>query len=159
MSTRPEKPASASVTSVQLLTLPSHANHYGKVHGGMIMKFIDEAGGICAMRHSQRPAVTVAIDSMTFQSSVEVGEVLCCDAILCHVGRTAMEVEVKVHAEQPLTGKTTHTNSARLVYVAIDEAGKPVPVPGLRIETADDERRYQEGEERQTLRLSQLEHT
>lgn len=134
--------------------LPEHANPRGNVHGGIIMKMIDEAGGICAMRHAQRPVVTVAMDSMTFLSPIHVGELVLLDARIEYVGRTSMDVVVTVTAENPITGKRTHTNSAFLVYVALDDSGRPHPVPRLSLETDDDRRRWSEGEARQRARLA-----
>lgn len=134
--------------------LPEHANAYGNVHGGLIMKMVDETGGIAAMRHAQRPCVTVAIDEMSFVSPVHVGELLCCKASVSHVGRSSLEVGVHVHAENPITGETTHTNSAYLVYVAIDDEGHPCPVPALILETEEDRRRAKAAEARQAVRLA-----
>jgi acyl-CoA hydrolase len=136
------------------MMLPEHANAYGNVHGGILMKMVDEAGGICAMRHAQRQSVTVAMDDMTFYSPVHVGEVVCCEASVNYVGTTSMEVGVKVTAENPITGELTHTNSAYLVYVALDENGKPSSVPELVLETDEELRRFEEAKERQALRLS-----
>lgn len=147
----PKTPAVSRV-SVHQLMLPEHANAWGKVHGGLLMKLVDEAGGVCAMRHANRPCVTVAIDSMTFQSSVEVGQVVCCDARINYVGRTAIEVMVRVTAEDPIRGVVTHTNSAHLVYVAIDDDGKPTSVPPLELETDEDRRLCQQGKTRQEAR-------
>jgi len=133
--------------------LPEHANPLGNVHGGIIMKLVDEAGGLCAMRHAQRPAVTIAVDSMTFHSPVHVGNLVTLRASLNYVGNTSMEVGVKVTAENPITGECTHTNSAYLVYVALDDAGRPAKVPGLILETEAERRRWEEGRARQEHRL------
>ena len=133
--------------------LPQHANPLGNVHGGVIMKLVDEAAGLCAMRHAQRPAVTIAIDSMTFHSPVRVGEVVSFNASLNWVGHTSMEVGVRVVAENPLTGECTHTNSAYLVFVALGDDGQPVQVPPLVLETDEERRRWAEAEARQGRRL------
>src|SRR5687767_12312424 len=112
-SERPQqKTVSRSRVMLHQMMLPEHANAHGNVHGGVIMKMVDEAGGISAMRHAHRPSVTVAMDDMTFYSPVHVGELVCCVASLNLVGRTSMEVGVKVTAENPITGVVTHTNSA-----------------------------------------------
>ncbi|MCA9647087.1 MAG: acyl-CoA thioesterase [Polyangiaceae bacterium] len=153
MSDKPGKSPRVSQVSVQQLMLPEHANAWGKVHGGLIMKLVDESGGICAMRHAQRPCVTVAIDSMTFQSAVEVGEVLCCEAYINFISRSAIEVTVHVNAEDPIRGEVTHTNTAHLVYVAIDDEGKPTEVPPLLLETDEDHHRWEAGKRRQQERL------
>ncbi|MFO0572024.1 MAG: acyl-CoA thioesterase [Polyangiaceae bacterium] len=153
MGERPAKPVAASRVELCQLMLPEHANAYGNVHGGLIMKMVDETGGIAAMRHAQRPCVTVAIDEMSFVSPVHVGELLCCKASVNYVGKSSLEVGVHVHAENPITGEVTHTNSAYLVFVAIDDAGKPCGVPPLLLETDEDRRRSSDAEERQRDRL------
>src|SRR5512141_2067546 len=114
---------------------PEHANIMGNVHGGWLMKLIDEAGGLCAMRHARRPTVTVAVDSLRFLSPVHVGDLVTFTAQLTYVGRTSMEIEVHVEAEDILTGNKTHTNDAFMVFVALDDAGRPAEVPGLLLES------------------------
>ena len=133
---------------------PEHANALGNVHGGWIMKLIDEAGGLCATRHARRPAVTLAVDSLRFLSPVHVGDFVTFTAHLNWTGRTSMEVEVNVEAENLLTGQKTHTNSAYLVYVALDQEGRPVAVPGLILDTEEERRRWMQGAQRQSVRLS-----
>ncbi len=133
---------------------PADANALGDVHGGQIMKIVDEAGGICAIRHARRPTVTVAMDSMTFLSPVQVGNLVTFRAMINWVGRTSIEVGVRVEAEDVLTGQVTHTNSAYLVYVALDENGRPTPVPPLIVETEGQRRRWEEGARRQEHRLA-----
>jgi len=133
--------------------MPGHANPLGNVHGGIIMKMVDEAGGICAMRHAQHPAVTIAMDSMTFYSPVHVGDLVMLKASLNYVGNTSMEVGVKVVAENPITGECTHTNSAYLVYVALGKDGKPTRVPKLLLDSDEEKRRWQEAKARQSHRL------
>ncbi len=154
MTNAPKPPSRSRVTLTQLM-LPEHANAYGNVHGGVIMKMVDEAGGIAAMRHAGRPCVTVAIDSMTFHSPVHVGELLCCEASVNWVGRSSLEVHVHVTAENFVAGQITHTNSAYLVFVAIDEAGKPCNVPPLHLETEEDRRHFQAAEARRKRRLEE----
>jgi len=147
------KPAQSSRVTLHQLMLPEHANALGNVHGGLIMKMVDESGGICAMRHAQRPCVTVAMDSMTFHSPVHVGELLSCESNVSYVGRTSVEVRVRVQAENPITGETTHTNSANLVYVALDDEGHPCPVPRLVLETDEERQAFADAEARQRSRL------
>ena len=140
------------VTLSQLM-LPHHANPRGNIHGGEIMKLVDEAAALCAMRHAQRQVVTVVIDSMTFHSPVHVGDLVTFKASLTWVGRSSMEVEVWVTAEDPLSGECTHTNNAFLVYVALDEEGLPIQVPPLILKTDDERCRWAEAEARQHHRL------
>jgi acyl-CoA hydrolase len=106
------------------------------------------------MRHAQRQCVTIAIDSMTFDKPVHLGELLVCDARVTYVGRSSVEVSVRVHAENPITAATTHTNSAHLVYVALDGAGRPCEVPRLELVTDADRSAWEEGELRQKERLA-----
>jgi uncharacterized protein (TIGR00369 family) len=133
---------------------PEHANILGNVHGGWIMKLVDEAGALACMRHSQRRVVTVAMDSMTFRHPIRLGDLVMLTAELTLVGRTSMEVEIQVVAENPTTGERRHTNTAYAVYVALDDRGKPSPVPGLTPETEDERQRQAEARERQARRLS-----
>jgi acyl-CoA hydrolase len=142
-----------SQTAISQLMQLTDANPVGNVHGGIIMHLADEVGGICAARHVGRPVVTVAIDSMAFYSPIFVGNLVTLKASLNYVGRTSMEVGVRVEAEDILTGEVTHTNSAYFVYVALDENGQPVEVPSLVAETPEEERRMAEGRERQEERL------
>ncbi|MCD4684899.1 MAG: acyl-CoA thioesterase [Anaerolineae bacterium] len=147
------KCVSESRVILSLLMNPEHANRLGNVHGGVIMKLVDEAGGFATMRHSRSPVVTVAIDTMTFDQPIHVGDYVTLTAELTYTGRTSMEVCVLVTAENPLTGIVTHTNSAYLVYVAINPQGRPHPVPALCIETPEEQLRYEQGRERQAERI------
>ncbi|MEM7312816.1 MAG: acyl-CoA thioesterase [Planctomycetota bacterium] len=153
MSRSSEKRVAESQVELNHFMMPEHANLYGNVHGGVIMKLVDEAGALCAMRHAQQPSVTIAIDSMTFLSPVHVGDVINLKASLNYVGRTSMEAGIKVIAENPLTGEKTHTNSAYAVYVALDENGKPIEVPGLVVESETEQRRWNDAKDRQAHRL------
>ncbi len=141
------------------LMQPEHANNQGNVHGGWIMKLVDEAGALACMRHAQRRVVTVAIDSMEFHQPIHVGDLVILTAEVTYAGRTSMEAEVKVIAENPISGQRTHTNTAYVVYVAIDENGQPTPVPPLIPENEEDERRMEEARQRQAYRLSQRKRT
>jgi uncharacterized protein (TIGR00369 family) len=144
-----------SQVTLQQFMLPAHANPLGNVHGGVILMVADEAAAICAMRHAQRPCVTVAIDSVSFHSPVHVGQLLALNASLSYVGKTSMEVQVDVHAEDPIGGVVTHTNSAHFVFVALDEHGTPTRVPPLELETDEERARFAAAEERQRRRVSQ----
>ena len=149
------KPISASrVTLSQLMNL-EHANLLGNVHGGSIMKLADEAGALACMRHAQKKVVTVAIDSMTFRQPIRIGDLIILNAEVSYTGRTSMEAEVQVLAENPITGERTHTNTAYLVYVALDDSGRPSSVPSLTAETEEDERKMEKARERQQRRLEQ----
>lgn len=121
------------------------------------MKLVDEAGALAAMRHSQCRVVTVAIDQMMFHEPIRIGNLVTLDASLTYAGRTSMEARVAVKAEDPLSGSQIHTNTAYLVYVALDEYGKPNAVPQLVAENDIEKRRMEEGAKRQKYRLKQRE--
>lgn len=153
MPTTPNKLISASrITLVQMM-VNEHANLYGNVHGGVIMKLCDEAGGFAAMRHAGRPCVTVFIDSMEFYEPVHVGELLRITAEPSWIGRTSIECEVVVEAENVMSGHRLETNRAYFVYVALDDRGRPVPVPELDCESDAQRRRMEQGEARRQYRL------
>lgn len=149
------KTVNASRVMLSQLMQPEHANNLGNVHGGWIMKLVDETGALACMRHAQRRVVTVAVDQMIFRHPIRIGDVVTLTAEVSYVGRTSMEAEVQVVAENPITGERTHTNTAYLVYVALDETGKPVPIPPLLPETDVERIRLEEGRNRQAYRLSQ----
>ena len=149
------KPVRASRITISQLMHPEHANLLGNVHGGWIMKLVDEAGALACMRHAQRKVVTVAIDSMTFRQPIRIGDLVILNAEVTYTGHTSMEVEVKVLAENPVTGEQTQTNTAYLVYVSLDDEGKPTAVPPLRPETEDEKRKFEQAKERQAWRLKQ----
>jgi uncharacterized protein (TIGR00369 family) len=139
--------------ALNTLMMPEHANHFGNVHGGVIMKLADEAAAIAAMRHAERPAVTVAMDSMNFKEPVHVGDLLTCDARVSYTHKSSMEVTVQVTSENPISGQVTQTNSAFFVFVALGPDGRPRTVPPVLRETPEDEDHYQAGERRQARRL------
>jgi uncharacterized protein (TIGR00369 family) len=153
MSNLTPKPISASHVTISQLMHLEHANLLGNVHGGWIMKLADEAGALACMRHAQTKVVTVAIDSMTFREPIRIGDLVILNAEVAYTGRTSMEAEVQVIAENPVTGEQTHTNTAYLVYVALDNEGKPTPVPPLKAETDEEKRKMAAALERQEHRL------
>jgi acyl-CoA hydrolase len=133
--------------------LPEDANPRGNVHGGTLMKLADTAGGVCATRHARRPVVTVVIDSMTFEQPVYVGNLIVLNASVTWTGRTSIETEVSIEAEDVLSGEVRHISTAYFVYVATDEHGHPTPVRPLEVTTAEQRRRWQEAEQRRAIRL------
>ncbi|MGE5774955.1 MAG: acyl-CoA thioesterase [Chloroflexota bacterium] len=147
------KSISASRVTLSQLMHPEHANLLGNVHGGWIMKLVDEAGALACMRHAQRKVVTVAIDSMTFHQPIKLGDLVILNAEVTYTGRTSMETTVQVVAENPITGEQTHTNTAYLVYVALDDDGRPTSIPPLEPETEEDQRKMDQAQERQQRRL------
>ncbi|KAA3647980.1 MAG: acyl-CoA thioesterase [Chloroflexi bacterium] len=155
MSDLQSKPVSASRVSLSQLMQPEHANLMGNVHGGYIMKLVDEVGALACMRHANQRVVTVAVDNLTFRQPIHIGHLVMFTAEVSYTGRTSMEAEVRVVAENPLTGERTFTNTAHLVYVALNEDGKPVPVPQIECENEQQERRKKQAEARQEYRLQQ----
>jgi uncharacterized protein (TIGR00369 family) len=152
----PRSPADSEVTLSVPMDL-SHANFMGNVHGGEIMKLIDTAAGIAASRHAGGPVVTASLDQMSFLHPVHVGDVVSVHASVNDVGRTSIEVGVRVEAEELLSGRRTHTSSAYLVFVALDERGQPRPVPGLAPRTDLERHRQAEAKIRREHRLATAE--
>ena len=152
MEGRAVRESRAILTQVMGVT---QANTLGNVHGGLIMKLCDEAGGMAAMKHARHPAVTVTVDSMSFLSPVHIGNLVTVTAEVTWVGRTSIETRVVVTAENVLTGQVTHTNTAYFVYVALGEDGRPTQVPPLICETEEEQARCRLAEERRQARLQQ----
>lgn len=148
----PPKPVSRSHVTISLLATPETRNIFGSVHGGWIMRQVDETAYVCAARHAGRHAITASIDRVDFKSPIHVGDLVRLKASVHWVGRTSMLIGVKVEAEDLLSGEIRHTNSCLLTFVAIDENFKPVPVPGLIRETEEEEERWKKAEERQRKR-------
>ncbi len=149
------KPMRLSRISLAQMMQPEHANNLGNVHGGWIMKLVDEAGALACMRHAQRRVVTVAIDSMVFRHPIKTSDLVILNAEVTYTGKTSLEAEVQVLAENPITGQRWHTNTAYLLYVALDDDGKPTPVPSVTAETMDEETKIEDAKKRQERRLEQ----
>ncbi len=146
----------SSVTMAQMM-IPQDANPAGNVHGGVVVKIIDEAAGVVAARHARGIVVTASIDRMAFHHPIYVGDLLFFKASLNYVGRTSMEIGVRVEAENLMTGDVRHAASAYLTYVALDMQGRPRQVPPLILETEDDRRRNREAARRRQVRLAEKE--
>jgi acyl-CoA hydrolase len=143
----------SSVTRLTQLMQPGDANVAGFVHGGSIMKLVDTAAGIAAIRHCGGRAVTAQVDSLSFLAPVYVGDIIQLVASVNQSWRTSMEVGVRVERENPLTGERTHTTSAYLTFVAVDSKGHPVPVPPVRAESEEGLRRQREADVRRAGRI------
>jgi len=148
------KKVSDSKIEMAQVMLPEDANAAGNVHGGTIMKLIDNAGGVVAHRHSRSNVVTVSISQMSFLAPAYIGNVVFLKASVNYVGRTSMEVGIRVEAEDLTTGERVHTGSAYLSYVALNKEGTPAVIPPLIIETETEKRRYEEGKKRHLSRAS-----
>lgn len=127
------------------LMMPNFANPAGKIYGGTILSLADSVAYMCAARHSTPSCVTVSVDQVDFREPIEIGEVVVFKACINYVGRTSMEVGIRIEAESLQTGLRRHTNSCYFTMVAIGHDGKPTPVPPLITETADEKRRFKEG--------------
>lgn len=143
-----------SESLVSELMMPPQVNNLGHVFGGVILSMVDRAAGVAAMRHSGSPCVTVSIDQVDFKEPIFTGELVTCKARVNYVGRTSMEIGVRVEAERLLTRETRHTNTCILTFVAIDANHRPVPVPPLKLESDEDRRRFREGERRREVRTA-----
>ncbi|MFD1019889.1 acyl-CoA thioesterase [Thalassobacillus hwangdonensis] len=124
------------------LVLPPDTNHLDTIFGGKVLAYIDEIAALTAMKHSNSVVVTASIDSVDFLSSAKVGDALTLEAFVTRTGRTSMEVYVKVHADDLLQGKKVVTTESFLTMVAVDELGKPKPVPSIIPETDEEKRLY-----------------
>jgi uncharacterized protein (TIGR00369 family) len=144
----------SSITIIQQMT-QEDANLAGNVHGGTIMKLIDNTAGLVAARHTGKNVVTASLDRLDFHSPVYVGNLLRLTASINFIGRTSMEIGVRVEAENVYTGEVRHTASAYLTYVPLDENGKPAEVPPVQFETGDEKRRNCEAQERRKRRLAE----
>ena len=144
------KPVSASRVTLALLATPESRNLFGNVHGGWILRQVDEAAYVSAARHAGNHAVTASIERVDFRSPIRIGDLVELSCEIQWVGRTSMMVGVHIEAEDILTGAVRHTNTCVLTYVAIDKDLKPVPVPGLILETEEEEKNWREAEKRRS---------
>jgi acyl-CoA hydrolase len=150
-------PVASSASQVRLARIMDalDVNLYGNVHGGVIMKMVDDAAGAAAARHSGGPAVTVAMDEMVFLVSVHVGDLVTCQAQVNWTGRTSMEVGVRATAERwDRAGEVRHVASAYLAFVGIDADQRPRPIPPVLTESVEEHRRFREAEIRREARLA-----
>jgi len=135
------------------LMMPQHANNMGAVFGGVILSLMDKCGAIAAFRHSRSSVTTASIARVDFREPIHLGELVVMKASVNYVGRTSMEVGVRVEAEDLLTGVRRHTNSCYLTYVALDDHGAPMQVPPVVPETQDEKRRYDRAAKRRATRV------
>lgn len=149
---RSSKPVSESQVTVSQLMMPQDANPSGFVHGGAVLRLIDEAAAVAAVRHCRRRVVTARLDEMSFLRAISIGNLLTIKAAVNDVGTSSMEVGVRCEAEDLRSGNTWHVASAYLIFVAVDDDGKPTPVPLLIAETAEERRRQRQAKRRKELR-------
>ena len=147
------KRVSESLITITHQMTPQDANLAGNVHGGIILKNIDNTAGIVASRHANTNAVTASIDRVDFHSPVFVGDLLRLKSAVNYAGNTSMEIGVRVEAENFMTGEVRHTASAYLTFVALDANGKPTRVPKIILESKEERRRNREARNRRKARL------
>lgn len=135
--------------------MPQHANNLGHVFGGVILSMMDKTAAVAAYRHARTPCVTVSIDRVDFREPIRIGDLVVMQASVNCVGRSSMEVGVRVEAEDLLTGNRRHTNSCYLTFVAVDRTGRPVEVPDLVPETDIQRRRLAAAQARRRRRLEE----
>lgn len=151
-----KKSPQESRTEMTVMMLPSDANPRGNVFGGVLMRHVDLAAGLVAKRHARNTnCVTASIDRMTFLKPVYIGHALILSARLNYVRRSSMEVEVTIEAENLDDGTRVRAGTAFVTMVALDRNARPTEVPQLALKTADDTRRFKEGEARMQLRLKE----
>lgn len=141
-----------SRTVMNEYVLPQHANALGNVFGGQVMAWVDICGAICAQRHCNRVAVTLFVDDLKFEQPVKVGEVMHLEAQVTATFRTSLEIQVVARGERPLTGESWSCVTARMTFVAIDEAGAPTPIPALELDSDEVRASQHDGELRRAHR-------
>lgn len=148
------KTVQESMVTIAHVMQPQDANVAGNVHGGVIMKLIDTTAGVVATRHARRNVVTASIDRLDFHTPAFIGDLVTFKASLNLVGRSSMEIGVRVDSENLFTGKTSHIASAYLTFVALGENGKAVEVPRLILENEIEEDRHRQAQLRLKQRLA-----
>lgn len=146
------RPVSRSRSIMTELVFPTDTNSHGTMFGGTLMKYIDKISAIAAIRHSGKPVVTASTDSLDFLSPIRMGEAVELEAFVTWTGRSSMEVYVVVRAENMYTGERRVTVTAFSTFVAVDEHGKPVPVPPVIPETDAERKLFDSAPERHELR-------
>lgn len=147
------KPVKESCVETVQQVMPGDTNVLGTVFGGKVMEWIDIAGAVSAMRHVRRPVVTASFDRVDFHAPARIGHFLILQARVNYTGRTSLEVEVTVNAEDPMTGDKFLTTNALITFVAIDQNCKPVIVPQIVPETEEEKKRFEDGKRRREERI------
>lgn len=137
------------------MMLPQHSNNLGLVFGGVILAMMDTASAVCAIRHARAICVTASVDRVDFREPIHLGDLVIMKCSVNYVGRTSMEVGVRVESEDLQTGARRHTNSCYLTFVAIDRNGRPIEVPRLIPESDDEVRRFEAAKARRRRRLEE----
>lgn len=149
----PGKPVRDSYVEMVQIVRPGDANALGIAFGGTVVAWMDMAAAVAALRHARRPVVTASIDNLNFLSPIHVGEFVIIRAAVHYTHRTSMEVGVWIESENPLTGERKQTTHGYLTFVALDERGRPAPVPPVIPETPEERARYEEAKRRREYKL------
>lgn len=145
------EPGNAQLTMTVLMT-PDMANFSGNVHGGTLLKYLDEVAYACASRYAGRYVVTLSVDQVIFREPIHVGELVTFLASVNYTGNTSMEIGIKVVTENIQQRSVRHTNSCFFTMVAVDEQRKPAPVPPLQPQSSDAKRRFAQAQQRRLIR-------
>ena len=148
------KPARESVAEMAEAVLPSDANPMGTAFGGKIVQWIDLCAALSAQRHCRAPVVTVSMDDLHFHAPIRIGDVALLTSKVTAAFRSSMEVEVRVTAENPVSGETRLCTTAYLTFVALDDIGRPTDVPPLLVETPEERQAFDQANERRAARLA-----
>ena len=152
---RPMRSVAESQHETSEIMMPHHANNLGHVFGGVILSMMDRAAAVAAIRHARTTCVTASSDRVDVREPVRLGDLVIMKSSVNFVGKTSMEIGVRVESEEITSGNRRHTNSCYLTFVAVDQNGRPVPIPGLRPETDDQRRRYDAAQQRRRRRLEE----
>jgi acyl-CoA hydrolase len=155
---RPARRVSESAHETTALMMPPDENARGHVFGGVVLAMMDKAAAVCAIRHARTSCVTISVDRVDFREPILVGDLVHMKASVNFVGRSSMEIGVRIEAENMLLGTRRHTNSCYVTYVALDREGKPTEVPTLILETETERRRFAAGGERRRRREEERAH-
>jgi acyl-CoA hydrolase len=150
--TEPKSPSDSAVTMTEIV-LPSDTNALGTIFGGKVMSWIDIAGAIAAGRHARRVVVTASVDALHFVAPIKLGYVVHIRAMVNFAARTSMEVGIRVDSEHPITGEMTHTATSYVTFVALDDHGRPTPVPQILPQNPEETRRFEEAKKRRESRI------
>lgn len=154
-SSRPSRTVKESQHETSEIMMPEHANNLGHVFGGVVLGMMDKTAAVAAIRHARSTCVTASIDRVDFREPIHLGDLVVMKASVNYVGRSSMEVGVRVEAEDLLSGRRRHTNSCYLTFVGVDRNGRPVEVPALVAESPDEIRRQKAAAERRRRRLEE----
>jgi acyl-CoA hydrolase len=146
MTTPDSRPMSYSVGQITTFVMPHMQNVRGDLFGGELMALVDQAAAVAAIRHAGGPAVTARIERVDFRERIPVGALVTCAATVDYVGSSSMDITIEVYSERVSTGEKRHTHTAHVVFVAVDDEGKPKRVPRLLPETTEERARYSQAE-------------